>query len=178
MGRRVKAAAVSIQGKRIWKSPIRIPRAYDTLPEHVYGTTATNVGSSRAFRSDDVRARTSLPALHHAHQAMWSRADPARQYGAGCPANGREWSLNVRRNGCRTVTRVDRFQMRGPWIGPPSVLPRRSSIPGPIGPSGLYVPISQDDRYFFCSLVSLSMATPLVSSLSRATCLSISKGTP
>ena len=32
---------------------------------------------------------------------------------------------------------------------------------------GAYVPISQDDRYFFCSLVSLSMATPFVCELEQ-----------
>ena len=69
-----------------------------------------------------------------------------------------------------------RIRLTGSAPGSPA--PNRAeSLHRSMGP-GVYVPISQDDRYFFCSLVSLSMATPLVSSLSRATCLSISMGTP
>src|SRR5436190_8370982 len=47
----------------------------------------------------------------------------------------------------------------------------------PNDPLGLYVPSSHEARYFACSSVSTSMATPIVSSLSRAISLSISCGT-
>lgn len=40
-----------------------------------------------------------------------------------------------------------------------------------------YVPISQDARYFFCSAVNVSIATPMPASLSRAISLSIASGT-
>ena len=41
----------------------------------------------------------------------------------------------------------------------------------------VYVPSSQDARYFACSSLSLSMSTPMVSSFSRAISSSISVGT-
>ena len=40
-----------------------------------------------------------------------------------------------------------------------------------------YVPISQDAKYFFCSVVKASIATPMPASFSRAISLSISAGT-
>ena len=40
-----------------------------------------------------------------------------------------------------------------------------------------YVPISQDARYFLCSFVSVSMATPIPASFSLAISLSITAGT-
>lgn len=40
-----------------------------------------------------------------------------------------------------------------------------------------YVPISHDARYFFCSAVNVSIATPMPVSLSRAISLSMSAGT-
>jgi hypothetical protein len=118
-------------------------RPYGALPERVCGTTACDPGTgalgapgypARAGGTvrgpqDEVRARSSLPVLHRAPQAMRSRCDPARQYGAGCPVRPskaiwswvprlcRERSLNARRNGCHAVRRADSFQMRLPWAG-------------------------------------------------------------
>jgi len=40
-----------------------------------------------------------------------------------------------------------------------------------------YVPISQEDRYFFCSSVKISILIPIESNLRRATFWSISNGT-
>jgi hypothetical protein len=40
-----------------------------------------------------------------------------------------------------------------------------------------YVPISQEERYFSCSGVSVSISTPMDASLRRAISLSISSGT-
>jgi len=97
-------------GKRIWESQFHSDRmapflsAYAERPlatrereywEHPGTPLKRAVLSAVPLGGDEVRARSSLPVLHRAHQAMRSRRDPARQYGAGYPGATQQGNMEL-----------------------------------------------------------------------------------